>query len=104
LDIDCGNSTTYSSYLYILVEIMWFLKNTFGIVTLRIGVISFSSVFIVRKKFLRYYTTISTIKLINIFQTLAACILLVNVLSLDIEEPSTKHLFISVKTQKKTIY
>ncbi|XP_027840043.1 uncharacterized protein LOC114121783 isoform X1 [Aphis gossypii] len=44
---------------------MWLLKNTFGIITLQVGIISFSSVFI----------------------TLAACILLVNVLSLDKEEP-----------------
>ncbi|XP_026805728.1 uncharacterized protein LOC113548842 [Rhopalosiphum maidis] len=44
---------------------MWFLKNTFGIITLQVGIICFSAVFI----------------------TLAACILLVNVLSLENEEP-----------------
>ncbi|XP_022160403.1 uncharacterized protein LOC111026607 [Myzus persicae] len=44
---------------------MWYLKNTFGIITLQVGIISFSSVFI----------------------TFAVCILLVNALSLDIEEP-----------------
>ncbi|XP_025195445.1 uncharacterized protein LOC112594708 [Melanaphis sacchari] len=58
---------------------MWFLKNTFGIITLQVGVISFSSVFI----------------------TLAACILLVNVLSLDMEEPMawiTMFLFIFTMT------
>ncbi|KAL4107601.1 hypothetical protein QTP88_017925 [Uroleucon formosanum] len=47
------------------IEIMWFLKSTFGIITLQVGIISFSSVFI----------------------TLAASILLVNALSLDTEEP-----------------
>ncbi|CAI6361721.1 unnamed protein product [Macrosiphum euphorbiae] len=44
---------------------MWYLKNTFGIVTLQVGIISFSSVFI----------------------TLAASTLLVNALALDTSEP-----------------
>lgn len=71
---------------------MRFLKNTFGIITLQVGTISFSSVFIVRMKFFRNLTKSSTMKLIILFQTLAACILLVNILSLDKEEPSMKHL------------
>jgi hypothetical protein len=79
---------------------MWFLKNTFGIITLQVGIICFSAVFIVRKKLSRYFT-MTLIIIVKKFQTLAACILLVNVLSLENEEPSMKHLFISIKSQIK---